>query len=181
MGHRNREIEKKFVVSKSSMSYEDTIKAIKPLLNNITKTIEDGSKDFYWKIQRPLKGDFIRLRYMPDGTGQLTVKEADRGSNLNRIEIDVDVDDAEQCYKYQAHIHGEEAGSVFKNYFVMFLDHDEHQTVSIYRVRGDSRVFVEIEAKTQAKVEELTKLIIKDVGLTYETRSLCQIFIEGKK
>lgn len=183
MGYRNREIEKKYVIDKKTTGYEDAKTQIKALLGKINRTIDESSRDYYWKPVKGQKGDFLRLRFMPDGSGQLTVKDADRGSNFNRVEIDVEVDDAAQCLEYQEYVHGDHYGSVFKSYYVMFLELDEHTTVSVYKVRGDTegRIFVEIEAKTQARVEELNKLISKEVPLTYEPRSLYQIFVEGKK
>lgn len=170
------------------MTYDQTVAAIKKVFDDgvhsaVTSTVEDASRDFYWKTQGKLNGDFLRVRYNPDGTGQLTVKEADRGSNFNRVEIDVEVVSAEQCYKYQSHVHGPETGSVFKTYFVYILENDEHKTISIYKVRGDEdkRVFVEIEARTQAEVEALERKIRAEVPIDYEPRNLYQIFIEGKK
>jgi adenylate cyclase class IV len=179
MGWKNREIERKFVVPGSSL--DQCIENVKKVLSNWDHDIHEASSDFYWRPLKGMKGDFIRVRFMPDGSGQLTVKEADRGENTNRVEIDVVVEDPNQCRKFWEHLIGPSTGAVCKEYKVFFLDKDETTTISVYRVRGDKRIFLEVEAKTLAEVDRLVKLIEKAVTLNPETKSLYQLFVEVKE
>lgn len=178
MGHKNREIEKKFVIEGKAMKKVSTI-IHDALRRDFQTVLKDESRDYYWSPQKGMKADFIRLRLMPDGTGQLTVKWSDRGSTTNRVEIDVTVPDPEQCRKYLTQVHGKPTGSIYKEYHVYFMDKFD-TNVSVYQVKGDSRVFVEVEAHTLARVNGLVKKVGTALEMAPETRSLYQIFIEGK-
>jgi adenylate cyclase class IV len=179
MGYRNRECEKKFTVVGSS--YADAIEALEEAFDYDRRVI-NASKDYYWRPLEGMKVSFGRLRYMPNGTGQMILKHKDRGTNVNRVEIDVEVDDPDQGKEFMAQLLGEPCGSIYKKYHVLFLG-DEHTTVSIYSVRGDNgRVFVEVEAKTEAALERIEKRTAQaGIRLEYEPRSLYEIFFGGKK
>jgi adenylate cyclase class IV len=177
MGYRNREVEKKYVVEKTTMKI--TIENMRELLGPVVDVLQNGSKDFYWRTPKGCNADFIRLRNMPDGSAQLTVKHADKIGNTNRVEIDVEItkEQVPQTAKFLDQVFGKTNGSVYKEYYVFFLD-DKDTTVSVYRVRGDKRVFVELEARNLDGVNKLEKLIGEKVILKYEPRSLYQIFIK---
>jgi adenylate cyclase class IV len=173
MGYGNREIEKKFVALGELHLVSQSIERA---LGYPSTVIKDESGDLYWHPHKGMKADFVRLRFMPDGTGQLTTKRADRGSNTNRIEIDVEVVDPHQCEKFLSQILGESCGSVYKQYHVYFLD-DKDTSVSVYQVQGDDRVFVEVEAKSVSRVNQLIKQVSCSVSMKLERRSLYQLFI----
>lgn len=177
MGYRNREIEKKYVASKVSM--EDAIKLVGEVLEDWESILHDASKDFYWDLPKGVTGDFVRLRYMPEGSGQLTVKHADRNDNTNRVEIDVEVTEPDQGKALLTHLFGDATKSVHKEYYVFFLENKD-TTISIYRVRGDKRIFIEIEARTLDRVNKLEKLIGAAIEMNREPRSLYQIFVREK-
>lgn len=179
MGYKNREIERKFVAVKKA-KLKDVSKAIQKAIGKYDSIIREESPDYYWTVPKKVHADFIRLRFMPDGTGQLTAKWADRGSNTDRVEIDVDVHEPNQCARYLNQIHGKCAGSVHKEYHVFFLDKLD-TTVSVYQVTGDRRVFIEIEARNIRRVNQLVKLVGTVVEMKPEPRSLFQIFIECKE
>lgn len=178
MGYRNREKERKFLVS-SNVSYDQAITLVKEVFPHCERIIDDCSRDYYWNLVEGLKGDFIRLRMMPDGSAQLTVKHADKGSNTNRVEVDVGIplDQVDQVKAFLEYVHGPISGSVMKDYFVFFLAADDHTTVSIYQVIGDKRLFVEVEAKTIKKIDELVTQIEEKVSITPIKESLYQLFI----
>jgi len=179
MGYRNREIEKKFVVENAN--YAKTIELLEGIFDYDRKLV-DASKDYYWHPQGGMKASFARLRYMPDGSGQMTIKYADRDSNLNRVEIDVKIDEPGQAKKFMTQLLGDPCGSIYKKYHVLFLG-DEHTTISVYAVRGDkeSRVFVEAEATSVSKLEALEKKIGDSLILKHEPRSLYEIFFKEAK
>lgn len=178
MGYKDREIEKKYLVPDGN--YEDTVALVKSSLNKWDKLIENGSNDFYWKVPVGLIGDFIRLRYLPEGKGQLTVKHADKETNVNRVEIDVVVENPDEAKKFLVHVMGEPIGKLYKEYTVFFIK-DEFTTISVYRVRGDKRIFLEVEAKTVAHVDKLSKTLNKAIPLDQQEKSLYQIFFGDKK
>ncbi len=173
MGYRNREIEKKFLAP--GLTLEEGMAKIRSALTEWDSILTDASRDYYWS-PRGLNADFIRLRYMPEGDGQLTIKQADKDGNTDRVEIDVRVDDPDQCRKLLEHLMGPPTGSIYKEYHVFFLDKRD-TTISLYRVRGDKRVFVEVEARTIERVERLEKLVGTVMSLERELRSLYQIFV----
>jgi adenylate cyclase class IV len=145
------------------------------------KTIVGDSSDVYWLPSRPVTADFIRVRYHPAGGGQITVKHEDKKDNLDRVEIDVDVQDPDQAVKMLKAAEGPPVGVLRKKYTVFFVDNDD-TNVSVYKVRGDSRVFVEIEAKKEKVVNELVGTV-RD-GAKYKLRrvasSLFSMFILGR-
>lgn len=171
MGWKNREIEKKFVVEGSLK------KAIAAVSKAIIwdSEISDASHDYYWHSKDGLNADFLRLRYMPSGSGELTLKQADRGTNTNRVEIDVEVSDPDQCRALLRHLLGPSAGTVFKRYHVFFIRGGA--TVSLYQVRGDRRVFLEVEARSLRGVNLITERLRTVLRTKVEQRSLYQIFI----
>lgn len=191
MGWKNREVEKKFVLKKLqgtglNKTYQEAASIVRGILKGITRELADGSRDYYWE-SKGLNADFVRIRMNPQDdekntySGQLTLKHADRkGSNFNRVEIDVELGDVGQGRKFLEYLMGEPLGYIHKDYTVFFLE-DDHTTVSVYRVRGDSRVFLEIEAKTQAEVDSIAKDIGSTIEIEYEPKSLYQLFMETKK
>lgn len=181
MGYKNREIEKKFILDDSRLSFKEVCILVKQALVFEWKDqISGKSKDLYWKSHNPSAADFIRLRYMPDGHGELTLKRADRGSNVNRIEIDVKVSEPDQTGKFLKQLFGKPIGNLYKDYFILFMD-DKDTTVSVYKIRGHSHVFIEIEARSLSKVERLVKSLSYKIQMTQEKRSLYQFFFGDKK
>lgn len=178
MGFRNREIEKKFIVK--NKTYGQAAEYLESIFD-FDRKIVNASKDYYWHALPNTKVSFVRLRYMPNGTGQMTTKYMDKDTNLNRVEIDVEIDDPDQGKRFMNQVFGDPCGSIYKKYHVLILG-DEHTTVSIYSVRGDAgRVFVELEAKSLAALEKIEAKVGADLELVYEPRSLYQIFFEKDK
>ena len=195
MGYKNREIEVKMVVMHGQMPYKSMSDINKVISIHYAqsrfKYIEGFSADTYWnKINNPHKVGFFRIREMEDGTCQLTVKEQDKGNNYDRIEIDVgSYDSPEQAILLMTQLLGPSLGVIKKKYYVHILDsdHEEKPTISVYQIKGDNRVFVEIEAHSSKEVErlkaEVTSILNSyfRVHLEVETNSLFSIFIKGTK
>jgi adenylate cyclase class IV len=183
MGYNNREIEKKYVVTDPKNTFN---KVAKILTDNFSdrflKNCWDGgtSKDFYWKSPNARGADFVRLRFMPDGSGQLTLKKADRGTNVDRIEIDVEVKNPKQTYKFLSQLLGKPLGKIQKNYQVTYLD-DGGSNISVYKVHGNPAVFIEIEARSLSYVNKIEKKLSGFIAIKQERRSLYQVFFGGKK
>lgn len=161
MGHKNREIEVK-LLAKTDKGYSGVVKDVRKILTKAgkrpNKTIVGDSSDVYWLPSRTANADFMRVRYHPEGGGQLTVKHEDQGDNLNRVEIDVDVKDPDQAVKFLTAANGPPIGTLRKKYTVFYVDRFD-TNVSVYKVRGDKRVFVEIEARKEVLVDELVSII----------------------
>jgi adenylate cyclase class IV len=180
MGYRNREIEKKFEI-KNGWRYDATAKTVKCCLRKLIKKIIHGdSTDIYFNTPKSIKADFARVRMMPHGEAQMTVKHSDKGSTTNRVEIDVDVKDPAQAIAICTQFFGLPARSVRKRYSVFFLDKKD-TNVSIYKVQGDHRIFLEIEARDIKKVERITKKLKKAIDLHHEKKSIYQLFVKGRK
>lgn len=120
--------------------------------------------DRYWRAPNASKADFFRLRRRnTSGGGQFTVKGTDRGDNINRIEMDLDVDDYDQMSKQLTVLFGEPIEEVRKRYHVFFLENSD-VNVSVYQVDNDQRIFVEIEATAKKRLKDLVKLTEKHLG-----------------
>ena len=180
MGYKNREIEVKLLVK--------GITSLKTVNNHLEKMFPDPedlvigkSKDVYFHPPVGSEVDFARVRFFPDRDGgQLTIKASDKGNNVDRIEVDVEVKDCDQAVKFLNHLLGREpTGTLTKRYIVYFLDKRD-TTVSLYQLVGDSRVFLEVEARSMAKVDKLLKELenILPYELERVNSSLFQLFVE---
>jgi adenylate cyclase class IV len=180
MGYKNREIEKKYVVADSKHTFKKVCDLVDALFKNTIFSEKGSSKDFYWHSPRPSAADFIRLRNMPDGTGQLTLKRADRGSNINRIEIDVEIPNPKQTHKFLNQLLGRPVGTIHKDYSALFIDNNE-TSVSVYKIKGNPKVFIEIEARSLSLVNKISKQISSVIEMRQEKRSLYQLFFRETK
>lgn len=180
MGYNNREIEVKMLVVHSNfLSVERMLDAH---LQDWDSKISGKSKDVYWKAPRNADANFVRVRFLPETkSGQLTLKHCDKETNVNRLEIDVDVKDPTQTVKLFTQLMGESTGVITKQYTVYFLD-EEDTTISLYKVIGDSQLFIEVEARTATKVDKLVSDLKErfPVDLTSINKSLFDLFIKNK-
>jgi len=154
VGHKNREIELKLEVLNVKSLAEVSSQLEKVF--NYRKTVKGKSRDLYWKATEKSKADFVRLRLYPDSSPQVTVKYTDKGSNFDRVEIDLNVDNAKNAVELINSLFGKPTGSIYKEYQVYFLD-KEDTNISVYQIKNDPRVFIEIEARTKKKVLDLSK------------------------
>lgn len=180
MGHKNREIEKKFIVSNKNLSFKEVCFFVK---NCFIEDLWDDeitgrSSDVYWHSPSPQTADFIRIRQYPTGDGQLTLKHSDQGTNVNRIEIDVGVHKSSQAVEFVTKLLGSPIGEIEKDHLTLFW-HLRGYAASVYKISSHPDIFIEIEAKT---IEDVDNLVGKldGIELDQEHRSLYQIFFGGK-
>lgn len=152
------------------------------------KVVSGTSTDVYWSIQNPdVPADFIRLRDMDDGSLQITVKGKDRGTNENRLEIDVDTDSSlPKVLKLLQSSFGTQSGEVTKDYVVFWPTENKHLTISCYKIHGDDRVFIEVESSSVDSLrywEEQTIDTLKESYMNMEKApgSLYEMFILKEK
>lgn len=168
MGYRNREIEVKMLAA-GIKGLSTIVERIERALKGETQEVIIGNAaDLYWKAPRSGEADFVRLRRMSNASneGQITLKATDKGSNVDRVEIDLHVDDYKQARTLMLALHGEPMEEVTKKYHVYFLENAD-TTVSVYQIRGDDRVFVEVEARTQKRVKEIIHTLMVDKSTEY--------------
>lgn len=181
MGYQNREIELKLLAKNAESIDEVALKLEKVF--NYKKTIRGKSKDVYWDPVKGCKADFVRLRHYPESWPQVTVKYTDKGSNFDRVEIDLSVESAKNATEIMKSLLGKPRGSVTKEYQVYFLDNKE-TNISIYKIEKDERIFLEIEARSKKKVLEIKKALNKylpELGFSTVDKSLYQLFVAQKK
>lgn len=138
-----------------------------------------SSQDTYWSLAKGLgvRGDFIRMRER-DGIRQITVKGEDRGTHLNRIEIDVDsTSPVSTITALLTAAHGEPTGILGKTYHVYWLaggtkEDEEHTTVCCYELSfpgqvGElgnplkySHIIVEVETTSQKRMLALEERVL---------------------
>lgn len=191
MGYKNREIESKLVVRQkpggASVTMRNIDKIIEKAFEDETEDYAEGtSNDTYWRAPLGALADFGRVREMSSGRCQLTAKGKDKGDNLDRIEVDLDVHGTSlQVIKFMENLLGGPGGIIRKTYYVYILE-NEHTTVSLYRVHGDDRIFVEVEARTKKRMfqmEEKVKKSLSDNGFDAEREeeSLFEMFVAKKE
>lgn len=179
MGYNNREIEVKMLVKgcKSLKKVEKLcLKLFQPL-----HVITDQRTDYYWPAPAT---DFVRVRQMEknkNGHGQMTVKKTDRGSNFNRLEIDLDILNVNQAVRLKTAEYGKQPKKLKKKYTILFLDHLD-TNISVYQIDKDKRIFVEVESRNARKVNSLVKILKSKIPFPLEVirKSLYDIFILRK-
>lgn len=192
MGFRNRELEVKLSVNldsgapaySSACSFvEGVVKGIYPNYNTEDDLVIGNATDIYWNAPRSGIGDFVRLRKTSKGA-QITLKATDRGNNVDRVEIDLEVDDYKQAKSLMLALHGEPKATVTKKYNVYFLEND-HTNVSVYQVKGDNRLFIEVEATSKKRLKEIIKGLLgaadKEWRWSWVQSSIYDMFVCNKK
>jgi hypothetical protein len=191
MGYKNREIESKLVVKQKPggpvANTRNVDRVLERAFEDETKDYVEGtSNDTYWEAPSGAPADFGRVREMSSGRCMLTAKGKDKGDNLDRIEVDLDVHGTPiQVVKFMENLLGVSGGTIRKTYGVYVLE-NEHTTVSLYRVHGDDRVFVEVEARTKKRMlqmEDKVKRHLLESGFDSERveKSLFEMFIAKKE
>lgn len=185
MGFRGREIEVKLLVPGT---YEFVCAELNSLMESEKPIIRVGSSlDTYWTIHEiGAEADFLRVRER-DGIRQITVKGKDRGTNLNRIEVDIDsTSETHKIHRLIRCVLGKPAGVIQKLYRVWELE-SEYDTVCAYEVNQPNNslgVVIEVEARTEERMLDLEKTVVAHFRHKYgttvvrEPRSLYEIFIE---
>lgn len=191
MGYKNREIESKLVVRQRPGGPAATMRNVDKIIEKAFEDetedyVEGTSNDTYWKAPPGALADFGRVREMSSGRCQLTAKGKDKGDNLDRIEVDLEVHGTSlQVVKFMENLLGKPGGIVRKTYYVYILE-NEHTTVSLYRVHGDDRIFAEVEARTKKRMlqlEDRVKRSVSEAGFEVERaeESLFEMFVAKKE
>ena len=189
MGFKNRELEIKLLLTGAS-GYESVCKFVESTVKKLYSSystdddlVIGNATDIYWNAPRAGIGDFVRLRKTSKG-GQITLKATDKGSNLDRVEIDLEVHDYKQAKELMFSLHGDSKATVTKKYNVYFLE-NEFTNVSVYQVKGDSRIFVEVESKTKGRLKEIIKELLNSADESYRwtwiQSSIYDMFVCNKK
>jgi hypothetical protein len=181
MGYKNREIEAKMLVE-GVTKMNDVVKLLNAVYDEdrCERIIVGASKDVYFVPPVGAKADFMRVRFGASKSDQsyFTIKWTDKDDNLDRVEKDVPISDPKLMCDTLTDLHGPAKGEIHKRYKVYFLS-TEHDTISVYQIKNDDRVFVEIEATTEAKMNKFLAEVQKVLpyNLTRSTKSLFQLFL----
>ena len=170
---------------------ETVRKALEEVLEgSIVKSIFGSSADTYWIPPMEAEAQFVRMRER-DGIRQITVKARDKGSNINRLEVDVDsTSEVSKITRLLNALFGRSAGQISKTYHVYWPSEHEHTNVCAYSVIRDGtpieHVIVEIETTSMQRLETMDEQIIprlRDKGLVVDRApgSLFEMFIEKKE
>jgi translation initiation factor 2 beta subunit (eIF-2beta)/eIF-5 len=157
-----REIEKKFIVDLPIESARFRLDVMYPIATRIS----GSSTDTFWTQPGV---DFVRLR---KNTNELTIKVTDKATIEDRVEENVEVMDYETTKRFCNRTFGTPRGEIEKAYLVIFLD---DAILSLYTVEGREQVYLEVEAKSLEKVNEIAAYIEGFMPIKQEMRSLYQI------
>jgi len=185
MGYRNREVEIKLQVMSghSLVQVRDLVEkyvvAKFPNYDEEDDFIVGDASDLYWHAPVGSIGDFVRLRQKTGGSGQVTMKAKDRGNQTDRVEIDVEVEYS-QGKALMLGLFNEPIQKVRKRYYVFRLG-DEHTTISVYKIRSDERIFIEVEAITTREVFTISDQLANYTALNLSVvqNSIYDIFVCG--
>lgn len=167
-----REYELKFRYAKS---LNNAVSLIKKHFN-IIKQDEGTSTDYYWKAINKKTADFIRLRSLDQTHGEITVKHTDKKGISDRFEVDLPVGSPTHANKLLSRYLGPHTGEIKKHYVVLFLD-SRDSNISVYQVKKDNAVYVEIECYNLAKTKEIASQLKEVLDLIPENKSLFNIYI----
>jgi hypothetical protein len=148
-----REIELKFA---SKGSYAETCMFLKELLG---EPYQDGSSnDWYWEAP---ECDFVRLRQnsTPTKAVTLTTKTTDKGSSLDRREVNVEIPE-DQVHEARALLKtclGDPA-LLFRQQYTLYRA-DPDTVVSAYTISKSKEVFIEVESKNITTVKKWAQYI----------------------
>lgn len=163
MSYRNREIESKLLV------YDHTLGETNEVLQELfgaekSRLIFGSSVDTYWRIDNPeVDADFVRMRER-DGIRQITVKGKDKGTNLDRMEIDIDsTTDVSKITRLLTAAHGKHSGRIGKTYYVYWLGASEYTTVCCYSVNfpDKTRLVIDIDGRSSTEIEQYPHTVVE--------------------
>lgn len=194
MAANNREIELKF----TAHSTEGKSLTANYVFGTVLKSTEKlgivdkvhhnlRSSDVYWHGSRGGKAQSVRVRTHPGhrNGGEVTVKTKDNGTNENRVEKDLHVDDPVQAISLFNELLGPRAATVTKTYSLI-LTTREGESISVYEVEGDSkqRLFVEAETDTEERLAKLVEevknsLSLGQIVLESHDGSIYETFVMG--
>ncbi len=164
MGFRDRERESKFILTGADLNF--ICNEFDRLLRTESPVRKWGSSaDHYYLVKdSSVAADFARIRER-DGIRQLTVKGKDRGSNDDRLEIDLDcTSSVNRIQAFFQALLGKPLGTVSKSYYVWVMAASEHDTITAYTVDSDENlkdsVILEFEARTMDGVKRLENLVL---------------------
>lgn len=175
MSNSDREKEDKFFIV--GMTYKEAVQFLCDsgyFYSQVVKFQEGRGPDYFWDLNDK---DFIRFRpkanTLEDGTveSHLTVKREDRGTVVDRLEINVPTRDPKKAYNFACSIWGEPDGYLYKDFVVMWLG-DEYN-VCLYQADFLDEAVLEIECDSKELREKtLTDLYMIGMGLKRLNESL---------
>lgn len=183
MSYRSRELEVKLVASDACLEEIHEILGKQP---GIRRMVFGTSTDTYWTLPAWMRGDFIRMRELDNGITQITVKGKDKGTNDDRIELEIDTDSSRSTTRsLLTAAHGKAVGKIEKTYYVLWMaEENEHTTVSYYYIAGhvEDGVYIELESSSMSTVLELETKVIgilsrRDIHVERAQGSLYELYI----
>lgn len=181
-----REIESKFwleedYVTASALVVEHYLKVIDVTEREI---LYASTKDDYWQV--PGRGQFIRLRnssgeYM-DGSKQtlkeITVKAKDKACNLDRLEINVEVEKIMDTRQLLNVVLGSgPVGTIRKREAIVFAP--KGVVISVCEFPS-GKVLLEVEGPSIEELKLHERPLKRKLGMSVETASLFELYIEPK-
>lgn len=189
MQEKNREIERKYLVDER-WSLETLGHLVDSSLDldghEYVKIASCHTVDTYYAPPAASQIQFIRTRdsmgNMRDGEfrilKEVTIKQKDRGSNLNRLEINVQVGSVEAMKQVlELTLATARLGEIRKSEQVWFVKDAGHEVViSTCHIGKD--LYIEVEGPSEELVTKYSEEFEQLIRLRRESRSLFEIYIE---
>lgn len=178
-----REIEKKFRFKATPKQLRFLVAKLREVSFLPSSYLKAYTIDNYWEV--PGKADFLRLRHSWGYNGDLekqslkeiTIKKKDRGSNLDRLEINGKIGAVKVFRQLLEAALGHPRGSISKLEHVFWTP--DHAVISLCRIK--KQWYLEVEAQDLGTVSlwcEAIKTMTR-IGFVLEPRSLYEIYVGG--
>lgn len=178
-----REIEKKFLFKTSKQKLAKFITKLKEEAETPASWLTAETIDHYWEV--PGKAQFMRLRHSwgIDGESErreikeLTVKQKDKGSNLNRLELNVQFDGLQLMRRALTLSLGQPIKALYKKDFVIWTA--DHTVISICSIKGGGW-YLEVEGGSYGRVRYWSRFCARIASFKFvaEKRSLFEIYVK---
>lgn len=178
-----RELERKFRVVSYRMATATLLEHYMARGLSADSVLTADTIDDYWQV--PGNADFVRVRnsWGETATGkrrvlkEITVKKKDKGSNFDRLELNLHIEEVQVARLVCKLICGKRKARIEKREMVFFLP--DTTVVSVCRIGKDC--FLEVESASEAlvakRVRELGGLGLE---LQSEPRSLFEIYVASE-
>jgi CYTH domain-containing protein len=171
-----REIERKFHIQGISIAEAEYL--VRKALP-IKESTHGRGVDYYFKSPMYSTPHFVRVRELGDSDFELTIKNKDQLTNVNRLEINVNGQNRSAMIDMCRLLFGTEIERLDKTYSNLYLY--DLSVVTLYTIRGRDLAILEVEGVSEQVVNKIVGILTARVPLKEEPRSLYEMLVQPKE